>query len=32
VALGATVVIPDGPVHGRMIDVTVVAKRDIDVA
>jgi hypothetical protein len=32
VALAATVVIPDGPVHGRMIDVTVVAKRDVDVA
>jgi len=32
VALGATVVIPDGPVDGRAIEVTVVAKRDIDVA
>ncbi|HEY2671314.1 MAG TPA: hypothetical protein VGJ07_13210 [Rugosimonospora sp.] len=32
VALGATVVIPDGPVDGRAIDVTVVAKRDVGAA
>jgi hypothetical protein len=32
VALGATVVIPDGPLDGREIEVKVVAKREVDAA
>jgi hypothetical protein len=32
VALGATVVLPDGPLDGREIEVKVVAKRDVDAA
>lgn len=32
IALGATVVIPDGPLDGRDIEVKVVAKRDLEAA
>lgn len=32
VALGATVIVPDGALDGRDIEVTLVAKRDVDAA
>lgn len=32
VALGATVLIPDGPVDGQAIEVTLVARRDVEAA
>ena len=32
VALGATVLIPEGPVDGQAIEVTLVARRDVEAA